>query len=161
MRRVAQLLLALLLAAAPLSVPAVALAPEEVMEDPALDARARALYERLRCVVCSNQSVGDSDARMAADMRALVRERLLAGETDGQIIDFLVGAYGDYILLTPRFTWTTSIVWITPVAALGVGLFWAWRRTRRGASNAAPTTQGPQGLSEEERRRLDEIMGRD
>src|SRR6516164_4208768 len=93
---------------------AVALGPDEVLSDPALEARARSLSKELRCMVCQNQSIDDSDAPLARDLRILVRERLQAGESDQQVINFLVARYGEFVLLKPRFSWHTALLWLGP-----------------------------------------------
>ena len=92
--------------------PAIALGPDEVLSDAALEARARALSKELRCMVCQNQSIDDSDAPLARDLRILVRERLQAGESDQQVINFLVARYGEFVLLRPRFSWHTALLWL-------------------------------------------------
>ena len=88
-----------------------AVTPGEVLKDPVLEARARALSEELRCMVCQNQSIDDSDAPLAHDIRVLLRERLAAGDSDSQVLDFLVARYGEFILLKPRFNWHTAFLW--------------------------------------------------
>src|ERR1700744_167782 len=88
--------------------PAFAVTPDEMLKDPALEARARALSQQLRCMVCQNQSIDDSEAPLAHDLRVLVRERLKAGDSDRQVIDFLVARYGDFVLLKPPFEWRTA-----------------------------------------------------
>src|SRR5262249_23852458 len=98
--------------------PAIALGPDEVLSDTALEARARALSKELRCMVCQNQSIDDSDAPLARDLRILVRERLQAGESDQQVINFLVARYGEFVLLRPRFSWHTALLWLAPAALL-------------------------------------------
>src|SRR5258708_11614200 len=98
--------------------PAVALGPDEVLSDPALEALARSLSKELRCMVCQNQSIDDSDAPLARDLRILVRERLQAGESDQQGINFLVARYGEFVLLRPRFSWHTPPLWRSPAAGL-------------------------------------------
>jgi cytochrome c-type biogenesis protein CcmH len=100
---------------------AMAVEPDEVLSDPALEARARALSKELRCMVCQNQSIDDSEAPLARDLRMLVRERLQAGESDRQVIDFLVARYGEFVLLRPRFSWHTALLWLGPAAVLLVG----------------------------------------
>ena len=95
--------------------------PDEVLPDPTLEARARALSKELRCMVCQNQSIDDSDAPLARDLRVLVRERLQAGDSDQQVIDFLVARYGEFVLLKPRFSWHTALLWLAPPALLLVG----------------------------------------
>ena len=96
---------------------ALAVQPDEVLSDPALEARARALSKELRCMVCQNQSIDDSDAPLASDLRVLVRERLKAGDSDRQVIDFLVARYGEFVLLKPRFNWHTALLWLAPAGA--------------------------------------------
>jgi cytochrome c-type biogenesis protein CcmH len=101
--------------------PVAAVQPDEVLPDPALEARARALSAELRCMVCQNQSIDDSDAPLARDLRILLRERLAAGDSNEQVIDFLVARYGEFILLRPRLTWHTALLWIAPPAILAIG----------------------------------------
>ena len=117
MMRFAIALLVLLLSAAV----AHAVTPEEMLDDPAQEARARDLSTELRCMVCQNQSIDDSDAPLAADLRVLLRERIVAGDTDEQVMDFLVSRYGEFILLKPRFNPQTALLWLTPVLLLVVG----------------------------------------
>src|SRR6516165_8374533 len=102
--------------------PARAVLPDEVMADPAKEARARLLSRELRCMVCQNQSIDDSEAPLARDLRILVRERLTAGDSDPQVVDFLVARYGEFVLLKPRFEWQTAVLWFTPAAALLAGV---------------------------------------
>jgi cytochrome c-type biogenesis protein CcmH len=113
----------LLLVLFALAAPSVAWAvqPDEVLSDVTLEARARALSKELRCMVCQNQSIDDSDAPLARDLRILVREHLQAGESDQQVIDFLVARYGEFVLLRPRFSWHTAVLWLGPAAMLLVG----------------------------------------
>src|SRR6266478_2908928 len=136
--------------------PAVALGPDEVLSDPALEARARALSHELRCMVCQNQSIDDSDAPLARDLRLLVRERLKAGDSNTQVLDFLVARYGEFVLLRPRFEWHTALLWLAPLGILGAGavtLLLAVRRRRGGtpAESGAP-------LSAAEQARIAELM---
>src|SRR5215208_4321189 len=120
MRRFAWLaVLAALLAGAP----ALAVQPDEVLPDPALEARARKLSRELRCLVCQNQSIDDSDAPLARDLRLLVRERLKAGDQDSQVLGFLTSRYGDFVLLKPRFGWDTAMLWLAPAGVLLAGGF--------------------------------------
>src|ERR671935_518506 len=100
---------------------ALAVQPDEVLSDQALEARARALSKELRCMVCQNQSIDDSDAPLARDLRILVRERLQAGDSDREVTDFLVARYGEFVLLNPRFSWHTAVLWLGPAAMLLVG----------------------------------------
>jgi cytochrome c-type biogenesis protein CcmH len=95
---------------------AVAVQPDEVLPDPALESRARVLSQELRCMVCQNQSIDDSDAPLARDLRLLVRERIATGDSDSQVIDFLVTRYGEFVLLRPRVTTHTLLLWLAPFA---------------------------------------------
>src|SRR5262245_17813435 len=95
-----------------------AVQPDEMLADPALEARARALSRELRCMVCQNQSIDDSEAPLARDLRLLVRERITAGDDDRRVLDFLVVRYGEFVLLQPRFEWRTALLWLTPLVAL-------------------------------------------
>src|SRR5437870_7996793 len=101
--------------------PAIALGPDEVLSDAALEARARALSKELRCMVCQNQSIDDSDAPLARDLRVLVRERIARGDSDAHVIDFLVARYGSFVLLKPPFNTHTLLLWLLPPLALGAG----------------------------------------
>src|SRR6202007_1952960 len=102
--------------------PAHAVLPDEVMSDPAKEARARALSRELRCMVCQNQSIDDSEAPLARDLRLLVRERIAAGDSDAQVIDFLVARYGEFVLLKPRLNSHTWLLWLlTPLVLAGGG----------------------------------------
>lgn len=109
-----------------------AIGPHEILDDPVLEARARALSKELRCPVCQNQSLDDSDAEIAKDLRRLVRERLVAGDTDEQVKTYLVARYGDYVLLDPPVKQQTWILWFGPIAIVGVGGIAVWRVLRRG-----------------------------
>jgi len=100
---------------------ALAVQPDEVLQDRALEGRARALSQELRCMVCQNQSIDDSDAPLAKDLRVLVRERLTAGDSDSQVIDFLVARYGEFVLLKPRFSMHTLLLWLAPFGAVVIG----------------------------------------
>ncbi len=104
------------------SAPALAVQPDEVMKDPALEARARALSAELRCLVCQNQSIDDSDAPLARDIRLLIRERIGQGESNDAVRAYLVSRYGDFILLKPPFKPETVLLWLSPVLTLGLGL---------------------------------------
>jgi cytochrome c-type biogenesis protein CcmH len=136
--------------------PALAVQPDEILKDQGLETRARALSRELRCMVCQNQSIDDSDAPLAHDLRVLVRERLTAGDSDPQVIDFLVARYGEFVLLKPRFAWHNSVLWLTPVVALiagAIAMFGAVRRRRAVQLATAP-------LSPDEERRLAEVIER-
>src|SRR3954465_2559365 len=100
---------------------ALAVTPDEMLNDPALETRARTLSQQLRCMVCQNQSIDDSDAPLAHDLRVLVRERLSNGDSDRQVLDFLVSRYGEFVLLKPRFEWRTALLWLVPPGILLVG----------------------------------------
>lgn len=134
--------------------PALAVSPDEMLADPALEQRARDISAGLRCLVCQNQSIDDSDAELARDLRILVRERLVAGDSNAQVEQYLVDRYGEYVLLNPRLNNHTLILWIAAplLLALGVaGLVAAMRRTSRKG-------QG-QSLSDDEKRVLAELSG--
>jgi cytochrome c-type biogenesis protein CcmH len=145
------LILLALLVVAPLH----AVQVDEILPDPALEGRARALSRDLRCMVCQNQSIDDSEAPLARDLRVLVRERLKAGDSDSQVIDYLVARYGEFVLLKPRVSWHTAILWGAPLTILIAGLlalgFAAWRR-----SAAVPLPEDA-ALSEAERLKLKAI----
>jgi cytochrome c-type biogenesis protein CcmH len=120
MRRVFLLVFALLLSAPAFSWAAVQ--PDEMLQDQVLEARARALSQQLRCMVCQNESIDESDAPLAHDLRVLVRERLQAGDSDAQVLDFLVARYGEFVLLKPRLSWRTAILWGLPPGLLLCGI---------------------------------------
>jgi cytochrome c-type biogenesis protein CcmH len=130
-----------------------AVQPDEVLSDPALEARARALSAELRCMVCQNQSIDDSDAPLARDLRILLRERLSAGDTDDEVIAFLVARYGDFILLRPPVALNTALLWLVPPAVLVIGALVAVTLFRRRRSDT------PVPLSDAEKARLEEIVG--
>jgi cytochrome c-type biogenesis protein CcmH len=111
-------LLATLALVTALAAPALALTPDELLKDPALEARARGISAELRCLVCQNQSIDDSDAPLAQDLRKLVREQITAGKTDAEVMDFIVARYGEFVLLKPRFEAATILLWSTPFAVL-------------------------------------------
>jgi cytochrome c-type biogenesis protein CcmH len=112
--------------------PALAVLPDEVLKDPVLEARARVLSQDLRCLVCQNQAIDDSNAPLARDLRIIVRERLTAGDSDAQVIEYLVSRYGNYVLLKPPFQSDTALLWLAPfimmLTALGVSLVYLRRR---------------------------------
>src|SRR3989304_6261019 len=146
MRRLALLLFAALLIAAP----ALAVEPDEVLSDPVLEARARALSKSLRCMVCQNQSI-DSNAPLARDLRILVRERLKSGDSDAQVREYLVARYGEFVLLEPRISERTIALWAAPALVLVLGLLGIARWMRR----RAPAVPSP--LSAEEKQRLSQL----
>lgn len=137
---------------------AFAVQPDEIMADPAKEARARELSRELRCMVCQNQSIDDSEAPLARDLRLLVRERIAAGDSNSQVIDFLVARYGQFVLLKPRFERETLLLWLlTPLALAGGGLaLWLQVRRRRQTGREAPTS-----LTPEEEARLAALMSED
>ena len=147
-----RLALAILLAVAP-GLPALAVQPGEILPDPAMERRARAISSELRCLVCQNQSIDDSDAPLAKDLRVLVRERLVAGDSDTAVREFVVARYGDFVLLRPPFDVRTALLWAAPLLILLAALLFTWRR---GRAMPAPDTAAP--LSEEERRRLQRLL---
>jgi cytochrome c-type biogenesis protein CcmH len=122
---------------------ALAVQPDEILKDPALEARARALSKELRCMVCQNQSIDDSDAPLARDLRVLVRERLQAGDSDRQVIDFLVSRYGEFVLLKPRFSLHTALLWLGPLAVLLIGAFGIFVFARRHRPAGDPASAAP------------------
>lgn len=144
-----RLALILCLLAAPLA----AVQPDEVLDDPVLEQRARALSEGLRCPVCRNESIDESNADISRDLRLLLRERLVAGDSDAEAVQFLVDRYGEYILLNPRVEGANILLWLAAplMLVLAGGVAFATIRSR---SNAP----APEGLSEAEQARLDEIM---
>lgn len=136
---------------------AFAVQPDERLADPALEARARALSTQLRCLVCQNETIDDSDAQLARDLRLLVRERIKAGDSDQQVKDFLVARYGQFVLLKPPFDGWGLALWLTPPALLAAGLagaLYAWRRRK------AAGTGAEERLTPEEERALAALADR-
>ena len=134
--------------------PAAAVQPDEILADSQLEVRARTLTKELRCMVCQNQSIDDSDAPLARDLRLLVRERLQAGDSNREVIDFLVARYGEFVLLRPRFSAHTAILWLTPIGILLIGVFVFVLLARKPVK---PDTN----LTPHEETRLSEILRRD
>ena len=136
--------------------PALAVQPDEILTDPALEARARAISAGLRCLVCQNQSIDDSDAPLARDLRILVRDRLKAGDSDKKIIDFVVARYGEFVLLKPRFEPHTMLLWLaTPIvglAAIAIVVL-AARRRKSEVNQSVP-------LSKSEQQKLKKLLDR-
>jgi cytochrome c-type biogenesis protein CcmH len=135
--------------------PAFAVQPDEVLANAALEARARTISEELRCMVCQNQSIDDSDADLARDLRVLVRERLTAGDSNSEVIDFVVSRYGEFVLLKPRFSLRNALLWGTPLillAAGGIVILLGARSRKRGEAAT---------LSAQESAELDEILRRE
>jgi cytochrome c-type biogenesis protein CcmH len=120
---------------------AFAVMPDEVLTDANLEARARIISKELRCMVCQNQSIDDSDAQLAKDLRVIVRERLVAGDSDDQILEFVEARYGAFVLLKPRFNAQTVLLWSSPLLLVAAGIILIWRRKMAvGASEAAALT---------------------
>ena len=135
-----RLRLVLLLLFATLAAPSFAVQPDEVMKDPALETRARALSAGLRCMVCQNQSIDDSDAPLARDIRLLIRERIAKGETNDAVRSYLVSRYGDFILLKPPFKLETLVLWLSAPLTLLAGLAAVWLARRSAPAATAPLT---------------------
>lgn len=155
MRRMMAAILALVL----LALPAVhAVQPDEIMSDPVKEARARELSRELRCMVCQNQSIDDSDAPLARDLRLLVRERIAAGDSNAQVLDFLVARYGEFVLLKPRFERQTMLLWLLAPLLLAGGGFALWRQNRRRGQVDADV---PPPLTPDEQARLAALMSED
>lgn len=137
-----------------------AVQPDEIMPDAAKEARARNLSRELRCMVCQNQSIDDSEAPLARDLRLIVRERLANGDSDKQVLDFLVARYGEFVLLKPRFEWHTLLLWLlTPLVLIGgaAGLWWQNRRRGTGGTRDDALTR----LSAEEEARIERLLDAD
>lgn len=132
-----------------------AVQPDEVLSDAALEKRARGLSAGLRCLVCQNQSIDDSDAPLAKDLRVLVRERLVAGDSDAQVIDYVVQRYGDFVLLKPPVNSHTLLLWIAPLLVLAAAVLIVWRGLR--TQPAAPET-ATVPLSDKEKAELDRLL---
>jgi cytochrome c-type biogenesis protein CcmH len=137
---------------------AYAVQPDEIMSDPAKEARARDLSRELRCMVCQNQSIDDSEAPLARDLRLLVRERISAGDSDAQVIDFLVARYGEFVLLKPRFEPHTLLLWLLPPLALAGGGIALWTHSRRRSRSEAAEDQSLFKLTAEEEARLERLI---
>ena len=139
-----------------LAAPALAVNPDEMLKDPAQEHRARELGRDLRCLVCQNQSIDDSDADLAKDLRVIVRERISAGDSDDMVRKFLVDRYGDYVLLKPPFKGTTLVLWLGPFAlfAGALAVVFGFYRRRKTVDGAPP----PPPLSAEEQKRLAALL---
>ncbi|WP_367718827.1 cytochrome c-type biogenesis protein [Nitratireductor sp. GISD-1A_MAKvit] len=137
--------------------PASAVQPDEVLNNPVLEERARDLSAELRCMVCQNQSIDDSDAELAKDLRVLVRDRLVAGDSDEEVIAYVVDRYGEFVLLKPRFSYRNALLWGAPVLLLMFGGALVYANARRRNS-----VGGVRELSADEQEKLDRILnGRD
>lgn len=139
-----------------LASPAAAVNPNEVLDDPALEARARALSLELRCLVCQNQSIDDSNAELARDLRLLVRERLVEGDSDKDVIDYVVSRYGEFVLLKPRFSLQTMLLWGAPLAVFAIGAT-VMLLYGRGRGKAVASDPGA-GLSDAEQAELAKVL---
>jgi cytochrome c-type biogenesis protein CcmH len=147
--------IAVILAGAPV---AHAVQPDEIMSNPAMEARARDLSRELRCMVCQNQSIDDSEAPLARDLRLLVRERIAAGDSDAQVMDFLVARYGEFVLLKPRFESHTLLLWLlTPMVLVG-GAAALWAHNRRRSRLAAQQDASASALSADEEVRVQRLI---
>lgn len=141
-----------------LPVAALAVEPDEILPDPKQEERAREISASLRCLVCQNQSIDDSNAELAKDLRVLVRERITAGDTNEEVLDYLVARYGEFVLLQPRFGVHTLILWLTPPIVLIIGLIALFFAYRRRHSGAALAKTAPAELSDAEKKALQDIM---
>ena len=135
--------------------------PDEVLDDPLLEKRARALSVNIRCLVCQNQSIDDSNADLARDLRILVRERLIAGDSDTEVLDYLISRYGDFVMLKPPFKGSTFILWLGPLfvfvlAVIGLVIYFRRRQTE-----LANTSDSSSRLSSEEREQLNKLFDRE
>ena len=148
MRRLLGFVLLLIVAATPL----LAVEPDEILKDPRLEERARTLSSELRCLVCQNQSIDDSHAPLARDLRVLVRQKLVSGDSDDTIRAFLVERYGEFILLKPRFSFDTLVLWMSPFALLLLGGWMLLRTSRRSILAKVEV------LDRAEQARLDELL---
>jgi cytochrome c-type biogenesis protein CcmH len=137
---------------------AYAVQPDEIMSDPVKESRARDLSRELRCMVCQNQSIDDSEAPLARDLRLLVRERIAAGDSNAQVIDFLVARYGEFVLLKPRLEAHTLLLWLLPPLALAGGGLALWINSRRRAKSAAAEGQSSLKLTADEEARLERLI---
>ena len=135
---------------------AYAVTPDEVLDDPILEERARELSAKLRCLVCQNQSIDDSDAPLAKDLRVLVRQKLVEGNNDGEVLEFVVSKYGEFVLLQPRFAIHTLMLWILPPIILLIGLLtiiFVFQQNRHSSQS-----NSLENLSEEESQKLQQIL---
>ncbi|MES2195889.1 MAG: cytochrome c-type biogenesis protein [Pseudomonadota bacterium] len=135
-----------------------AVQPDEVMSDPGKEARARELSRELRCMVCQNQSIDDSDAPLARDLRLLVRERIASGDSNAQVIDFLVARYGEFVLLKPRFNSHTLLLWLLPPLALAGGGLALWVNMRRRSGSNAGADDALVKLTADEEARVEALI---
>jgi len=141
-----------------MTVPVKAVEPDEILKDPVLEARARKISVDLRCLVCQNQSIDDSNAPLARDLRILVRERLTKGDSDAQVIDFLVARYGEFVLLRPRFAPHTMILWFSAPVLFLISIFVIFTAHRRRSAEVAAAPV--KALSAKEKRALKKLLRR-
>jgi cytochrome c-type biogenesis protein CcmH len=165
-RQVIRLLGIIFLVSAVWTSPSYAVNPEEMLADPEMEENARAVSRHLRCVVCQNQSIDDSDAQLARDMRVLVRERIMAGDTNREVLDYMVSRYGNYVLLKPPFEASTYVLWIGPaviffLGLVAVGVFMYQRRPQVVPITSSNRTSETPRLTEEEQKKLDKLLGKD
>lgn len=140
------------------TVPAQAVDPGEILKDPALEARAREVGKELRCLVCQNQSIDDSDAELARDLRVLVRERIVSGDSNEDVIAYVVSRYGDFVLLNPPFKLKTYVLWLGPAALIIFGIVLMVLFYRRARSPDRAAEQAASGLSEAEKKKLARLL---
>ena len=147
-----------------LAFPALAVQPDEILKDPALEARAREVGKDLRCLVCQNQSIDDSDADLARDLRVLVRERIVAGDSNQEVIDYVVSRYGDFVLLNPPFKLKTYALWLGPLVIILFGIFaifMFFRRRGDAVAEGGAAMPARDGLSDAEKKKLAKLMNGD
>ncbi len=154
MRKLALTLFAVPFLALLFALPAGAVTPDEILDDPVLEQRARDISAGLRCLVCQNQSIDDSDAELAKDLRVLVRQRLVVGDSDNEVIGYVVSRYGEFVLLKPRLSSKTIVLWAMPVILLAVGFSYLLLGSRRRRTSASATV-----LSVEEQSDIKKILG--
>ena len=138
--------------------PSLAVQPDEILTDAGMESRARAMSAQLRCLVCQNQSIDDSNAPLARDLRLLVRERLQAGDSDQAVMDYVVARYGEFVLLKPPFNAATLLLWLTPLLALLAAIYLV-RASMQGVTRDA--SQQASKLTAEERKKLAEVLERE
>jgi cytochrome c-type biogenesis protein CcmH len=153
-KRIATALIILLIATVFIPTQSMAVNPSEVLADPALEQRARNLSSKLRCLVCQNQSIDDSDASLAKDLRVLLRKRLVAGDSDEQVVDYIVSRYGEFVLLQPRFGFHTLILWSMPIALILIGFLVLLFRLK------GRSTKDTLNLTDEENARITKLLGK-
>lgn len=139
------------------ALPAQAVQPDEMLANPKFEARARTISKELRCLVCQNESIDESEAPLAHDLRVLVRQRIVAGDTDAQVINFIVARYGEFVLLKPRFEWRTAALWGAPPGVLLIGIVMLIIAAKR--RKTAPPAAGSESLTPTEEARVAELLG--